>query len=95
MAHPNDFKPGARFKVAAGGAERYPFFSLDEGATGTVEHVEGEGDTALVFLKMDAPVPCCEEWDNCLVLGLEGWGAGLSGKPGVFHSWDGDEVEPV
>lgn len=52
---------GARYRLKRD-VERFPYFIAKAGMTGVAEF--DDGDEAC--LKMDEPLPDCEEWGNCI-----------------------------
>ena len=43
--------------------ERFPDFMVSAGAVGVVD----ENEDGIVSVKMNEPIPGCEEWDNCVL----------------------------
>lgn len=49
--------------------ERYPFFIIDEGDTGTIRSVENSGASSYVEIRLDRDLgDDCAEWENCLIV---------------------------
>jgi len=58
-------KEGDRITLAEY-VDRFPFFLVEPGATGTVT----EASDKLITVKMDAHIDGCEEWDNEIIFNL-------------------------
>lgn len=54
---------GLRVRVQAQ-VDRFPHFTVEKGAAGTIESANRDQ----IAVKMDAHIPDCEEWNNCVMV---------------------------